>query len=48
MSLNLAKKEGPLMKSALAYVDDVIYYSGSIKDHFTHLPEIVHLFWEVK
>jgi len=30
MSLILAEKEGPLMKSALAYVDDVLCYSGSI------------------
>jgi len=37
MSLILAEKEGPLMKSALAYVDDVLCYLGSIEKHFTHL-----------
>jgi len=44
MSLILAEKEGPLMKSAFAYVDDALCYSGSIEDHFTHLGEIFKRF----
>jgi len=37
ISLILAEKEGPLMKSAHAYVNDVLCYSGSIEKHFGHL-----------
>jgi len=37
MSLILTEKEGPLIKSALAYLDDVLCYSGSIEEHFVHL-----------
>jgi len=48
MSLILAKKEGPLMKSALPYVDDVLCYLMSIKEHFMHLREIFSDFVQVK
>jgi len=44
MSLILAEKEGPLMKSALAYVDDVLCYLGSVEEQFTHLREILQRF----
>jgi len=37
MGLILAEKDGPLMKFALAYVDDVFCYSASIEEHFLHL-----------
>jgi len=40
MGLILAEKDGPLMKFALAYVDDVLCYSGSVEEHFLHLREI--------
>jgi len=44
MSLNLAEKEGPLMKSALAYVYNVLCYLGYIEEHFVHLREIFQQF----
>jgi len=44
MSLILEEKQGPLMKSALAYVDDVLCYLGSIEEHLTHLREIFQRF----
>jgi len=44
MSLILAKNDGPSMKSALAYVDDVFRYSGFIEEQLTHLQEIFQLF----
>jgi len=39
MGLILAKKDGHMMKFAFAYVDDVLCYSGSIKEHFELLRE---------
>jgi len=39
MLLILAEKDGPLMKSALAYVDDIMCYLGSIEEHLMHLRE---------
>jgi len=48
MSLILAKIEGPLMKSVLAYVDDVLCYLGYIEDHFTHLRKNFSDFVQVK
>jgi len=44
MSLILAEKEGPLIKSAFANVDDVLCYFGSIEEHFEHLREIFQRF----
>jgi len=44
MSLILAEKESPIIKSALAYVTDVLCYLGSIENHFTHLWEIFQRF----
>jgi len=44
VSLILAEKEDPLLKSALAYVADVLCYSGCIEDHFTHIREIFQRF----
>jgi len=40
MGIILSEKEGPLMKSALAYLDDVLCYSESVEEHFEHLREI--------
>jgi len=40
MSLMLSKNSGPLMKFALAYLDDVLIFSPCIDSHFDHLPEI--------
>jgi len=48
VSLILAEKEGPLMKSVLAYVDNVLCYSGSGEEHFEHLREIFQRFRESK
>jgi len=45
MGLILAEKYGPLMKFALAYVDDVLCYSGFTEEHFEHLREIFQRFW---
>jgi len=39
ISLILAEKKGPLIKSALAYVDDILCYSRSIDEHSGHLQE---------
>jgi len=44
----LAEKEGPLMKSALAYVDNVLCYSRSIEEHFKHLRKFFQRFRESK
>jgi len=44
----LAEKNGPLMKSALAYVDDVLCYSGSVEEHFVDLREIFQRFRDSK
>jgi len=48
MGLILSEKDGPLIKSALAYLDDVLCYSGSLEKHFEHLREIFQMFWENK
>jgi len=48
MRIILSEKDGPLMKSALAYLDHVLYYSGSIEKHFEHLREIFQRFRESK
>jgi len=48
MSLILSDKDGPLMKSALAYIDDVLYFSGSVADHLGHLREIFQRFRDSK
>jgi len=42
---NSGQKKGPLIKSALAYVDDVLSYSVSIENHFEHLRKIFQRFW---
>jgi len=44
MGLILSEKKGPLMKSALAYIDDVLCYSASVEEHFVHLWEIFQRF----
>jgi len=48
VSFILAKNEGPLIKSTLVYVDNVLCYSGSIDEHFKHLREIFQRFQEIK
>jgi len=48
VSLILVEKKGPLIKSALAYIDDVLCYSGFIEEHFEHLREISQQFREKK
>jgi len=48
MGIILSEKDGPLMKSALAYLDEVFCYSGSIEEHFEHLREIFQKFRESK
>jgi len=48
MSFIFAKKEGPLIKSALAYVDNVFCYLESIKELFTHLRIFFSDFVQVK
>jgi len=40
IGLIFSEKDGQLMKFALAYVDDVLCYSGSIEEHFLQLGEI--------
>jgi len=40
MRFILAEKNALLMKFALAYVDDVLCYFGSVEEHFVHLGEI--------
>jgi len=44
----LSEKDSPVMKSALAYLDDVLCYSSSIEEHFEHLWEIFQRFRESK
>jgi len=40
MSLIFSKNEGPLIKFALAYLNDVLIFSPCIDSHFEHLREI--------
>jgi len=48
MALILSDNNGPLMKSALAYLDDVLCYSGSVEQHLQHLRNIFQCFRDSK
>jgi len=46
--LILSEKDGPLMKSALAYINEILCYSESVEEHFEHLEEIFQRFRDSK